>query len=112
MRFLHQIDVFSVNVHHPLHRRGYAVFASGVLHCVFPRRAELGTGDSLVGFDLGTEEFRVVPELDYGDLEQDFVLDVGTLEGCLSAICNYARGVVDFWVMKEYGVKESWTKLF
>ncbi|KAK0596530.1 hypothetical protein LWI29_016521 [Acer saccharum] len=98
--------------YHLLHRRGYAVFASGVLHWVFPRRAELGIGDSLVGFDLGAEEFRVVPEPDYGDLEQDFVLDVGTLEGCLCVICNYARGVVDFWVMKEYGVKESWTKLF
>ncbi|KAL5836419.1 hypothetical protein ACOSQ4_015916 [Xanthoceras sorbifolium] len=98
--------------YHLLHRRGYGVFACGVLHWVFPRRAELGIADSLVGFDLGTEEFRVVPEPDYGDLEQDFVLDVGALEGRLCVICNYARGIVDFWVMKEYGVKDSWTKLF
>ncbi|XP_071724004.1 F-box protein CPR1-like [Rutidosis leptorrhynchoides] len=33
------------------------------------------------------------------------------LGGCL-CVGIYYRGRVDKWVMKEYGVKESWTKLF
>jgi hypothetical protein len=26
--------------------------------------------------------------------------------------CNYGNDFVDAWVMKEYGLKESWNKLF
>ncbi|KAK8559720.1 hypothetical protein V6N13_016456 [Hibiscus sabdariffa] len=31
--------------------------------------------------------------------------------GCLCLIANRWGAYVDIWVMKEYGVKESWTKL-
>ncbi|KAJ0017036.1 hypothetical protein Pint_09676 [Pistacia integerrima] len=97
---------------HLMHRRGYGVYACGVLHWVLPRRPELGVGNLIVAFDLVDEEFRVLPQPDYGDNEKDFVLDVGVLEGRLSVICNYNQVKVDVWVMKEYGVKESWSKLF
>ncbi|EYU31503.1 hypothetical protein MIMGU_mgv1a021762mg [Erythranthe guttata] len=39
---------------------------------------------------------------------------IGVIDGCLSAICNVYRGdfaIYEVWTMKEYGVKESWTKL-
>ena len=33
------------------------------------------------------------------------------LEGCLFVLCSYSEVGVDIWVMKEYEVKESWSKL-
>ncbi|XP_055813627.1 F-box/kelch-repeat protein At3g23880-like [Solanum dulcamara] len=39
-------------------------------------------------------------------------LKLGVFESDLSVFCNYAWTHVDVWVMKEYGVKESWTKMF
>ena len=30
----------------------------------------------------------------------------------MCAVANYGDVRVDLWVMKEYGVKESWTRLF
>ncbi|XP_044461900.1 F-box protein CPR1-like [Mangifera indica] len=97
---------------HLMHRRGYGVYACGVLHWMLPRKPELGIVNLIVGFDLVAEEFRVLPQPDYGENEKDFVLDVGVLEGLLCVICNYDQVKVDVWMMKEYGVKESWSKLF
>ncbi|XP_060214842.1 F-box protein CPR1-like [Lycium barbarum] len=40
---------------------------------------------------------------------------VSVLEGMLCAHCNYRNtegGTFKLWVMKDYGVKESWTELF
>lgn len=98
--------------YHLLHRRGYAVYANGVLHWVSPRRPEFGIDNVIIAFDLGVEEFRVLPQPDSNDFAKDFVLDVGVLEGHLCAVCNYDLVKLDVWMMKEYGVKESWTKLF
>ncbi|KAL4335579.1 hypothetical protein GQ457_07G027940 [Hibiscus cannabinus] len=96
--------------YHLLHRRGYGVLAAGVLHWVMPPRMELGIfSNKIVGFDLGTEEFTEVPQPECAD--RGFLLDVGVLEGCLCAVCNYDQVNIDVWVMKEYGVKESWTRL-
>lgn len=95
--------------YHLLHRRGYGVLACGVLHWIMPPRIELGMRNWIVGFDLGTEVFVEVPQPDCPD--RNYLLDVGVLEGCLCAICNYDQVSVDVWIMKEYGVKESWTKL-
>ncbi|XP_059658742.1 F-box protein CPR1-like [Cornus florida] len=69
-----------------------------------------GEAKLIVAFDLGIEEYRLVPQPDY--LYEDIDMFVGSLGGCLCINCNYARDRVDVWVMKEYGVKESWTKLF
>ncbi|EYU24266.1 hypothetical protein MIMGU_mgv1a021932mg, partial [Erythranthe guttata] len=40
---------------------------------------------------------------------------IGVIDGCMSAIQGYCEGfyeIYEVWVMKEYGIKESWTKLF
>lgn len=44
--------------------------------------------------------------------EGDFCLKLGVLGSNLSVLCNYRRTHSDVWVMKEYGFKESWTKLY
>ncbi|MBA0568932.1 hypothetical protein Golob_006398, partial [Gossypium lobatum] len=95
--------------YHLLHRRGYGVLAGGVLHWVMPPRIELGPRNRIVGFDLGNEEFIEVPQPECAD--KNYLLDVAALEGRLCAVCNYDQEKIDVWTMKEYGVKQSWTKL-
>ncbi|KAK3004585.1 hypothetical protein RJ639_018546 [Escallonia herrerae] len=92
---------------------GFGVFASGVLHWVgsmkpSPRFSE-NVADLIAGFDVATEEYQLVPQPD--NLGKDFELRLGVLRECLCLICNYKSSHSDIWVMKDYGVKESWTKL-
>lgn len=47
--------------------------------------------------------------------KEDDMVDLGVLDGCLCLLTkNYRRlfGEVDVWVMKDYGVKDSWMRLF
>ncbi|KAL6494327.1 hypothetical protein OROGR_031127 [Orobanche gracilis] len=83
----------------------------------------------IVAFDLGKEECLEVPLPSFENQPTDiYFLDLG---GSLCAVCNFIIPLsdydsdsdwdsdydskserVDVWMMKEYGVKESWTKLF
>ncbi|GJU56937.1 hypothetical protein Tco_1234703 [Tanacetum coccineum] len=47
------------------------------------------------------------PVYDEGDKD----LTLGVLGACLCMICAYGVNYADVWVMKVYGVKNSWTKL-
>ena len=64
----------------------------------------------ILAFDLAVEEYRLVPQPDFYDKNSS--TDVGVLGGCLTILCNHNRHRLDVWVMKEYGVQESWTKLY
>ncbi|KAK9288918.1 hypothetical protein L1049_017389 [Liquidambar formosana] len=63
----------------------------------------------IVALDLEKETYIEVPQPKYGDSGYDRTL--GVLGGCLSILCNYRGSHGDVWVMKEYGLGESWTKL-
>ncbi|KAL3506372.1 hypothetical protein ACH5RR_031754 [Cinchona calisaya] len=63
----------------------------------------------IVSLDLGNETYGEVERLDYGEGVDHWSFDV--LGGCLSVLCNYKRIRADVWVMKEYGVRDSWTKV-
>ncbi|XP_065852782.1 F-box protein CPR1-like [Euphorbia lathyris] len=106
LRFLHK-PFYQV-----LHRRGYGVFAFNSLHWAMPHWPELGVRNSIVAFDIAGENFREVYQPDYGSNRLNFQVDVGVLEGKLCVMCNSQHEYVDLWVMEEYGVKESWRKLF
>ncbi|KAJ9185126.1 hypothetical protein P3X46_004789 [Hevea brasiliensis] len=106
LRFLHK-PFFQV-----LHRRGYGVFASNALHWILPHWPELGVKSSIIAFDIVSEMFREVPQPEYANNRLNFQVDVGVLEGRLCVMCNYEHICVDLWVMREYGIKESWIKLF
>ena len=75
-----------------------------------------GPGDEqVIVFDLHHEEWSTLPLPN----ETNFlILQLGFLDGhlCLHIATNHPtfHGKVkcDLWCMKEYGVKESWTKLF
>ncbi|PON46503.1 F-box domain containing protein [Parasponia andersonii] len=87
-----------------------AVLVQGGLHWM-TCRPRYRTGRNVVAFDLDAEEFREVSKPDaFGLRRCDYHL--ATVRGCLSAAFYISYGKMEIWVMKEYGVKESWVKEF
>ncbi|GFP90676.1 F-box/kelch-repeat protein at3g23880 [Phtheirospermum japonicum] len=85
---------------------GTGKFLNGALHwsvCSFDWPAEW----VIVSHDLATDTFTEVPlpKLD----DDDVRVELKILKGCLALYCEH-NVHLDIWVMKEYGVKESWTK--
>ncbi|XP_043710565.1 F-box/kelch-repeat protein At3g06240-like [Telopea speciosissima] len=66
----------------------------------------------IISFDLGLEKFREIPEHEYRHGGISFSKTLGVLGGCLSVFDVYGDQCIEIWVMKDYGVKDSWTKLF
>ncbi|TYH03651.1 hypothetical protein ES288_A09G236200v1 [Gossypium darwinii] len=64
---------------------------------------------SIVSLDLARETYKEVTQPCYGDGVDERTL--GVLDGCLCVLCSYRKLYADVWVMKEYGKRESWTKL-
>ncbi|KAJ4714706.1 putative F-box family protein [Melia azedarach] len=91
--------------------RGNGVFASGALHWMATLNPQAEEDDLIIAFDLKREEFYQVPVPPSG--KGRFFPCLKVLRGCLSLICtcDYKRPC-ELWVMKEYGMKDSWTKLF
>ncbi|KAI3934596.1 hypothetical protein MKX01_034050 [Papaver californicum] len=61
-------------------------------------------------FDTGSKAFKEIP------LPQHFSIEFQTVHVCLLRGCLYLIGdhwkCCEVWMMKEYGVHESWTKIF
>lgn len=86
------------------------VFVNGSLHWL-AARGHIRNGENMIlAFDLKTEEFyQVSPPLGKAD---GFISQVGVLGECLWITCYYHdEPSCDVWVMNEYGVEESWSKL-
>lgn len=64
----------------------------------------------IISLDLGKESYQEILQPDYG-VVNIVTLTLGVLRDCL-CIFNYSSSSNDVWLMKEYGNKESWTKLF
>jgi hypothetical protein len=65
-------------------------------------------------FDLGDEVFREIPlpQLrDYNPEDDDSELSAVYGNSIALFHSSYFRGFLDIWVMKEYGVASSWTKV-
>ncbi|KAK8635434.1 hypothetical protein V6N13_004171 [Hibiscus sabdariffa] len=95
--------------------RTYAVLANNALHWEVSKKPERDSEnfdadfDLIAAFDLGTEEYRVIELPDC--LGEHLTTNINAMGGCLCLIASYEEDcVVDIWIMKEYGVKESWTK--
>ncbi|GKC72144.1 F-box associated domain containing protein, partial [Tanacetum coccineum] len=90
---------------YPLNRSG--IFSNGALHWVAygvsPRTQRI------VSLDLAKENYGEVLQFEYD--EGDMELSLGVLGECLCGLCYYYESHADLWVMKVYGVKDSWTKL-
>ncbi|KAK4348639.1 hypothetical protein RND71_031394 [Anisodus tanguticus] len=95
---------------------------SGKLHWV-PAGGPFSCNDKdIVYIDLADEKWGKLEQPYYG--EGKFRLNLGVLGSHLSMFCSYRlkgddpgifcsyqRTCTDVWVMKEYGVKESWARL-
>lgn len=90
-------------------KRIKGVLAGGCLHWYVPEGFSERKGRKIVTFDLDKEVFGSVEQPEY--TEMGFYMQLQTLGECLSITCNYYSDHVNIWVMKEYGVKESWTML-
>lgn len=84
----------------------YRCILNGAMHWS-AMTAQPGRG-VIVALDLATEDIREIP------LPADFygVDDLVTIRGCLCTLAE-AEVYLDFeiWMMREYGVVDSWTKL-
>lgn len=63
----------------------------------------------IVSFDLSDEQFSDIPAPEIEDLWR-YSYHLVELGGCLSAAVLSQSGALEIWVMKEYGMKESWIK--
>ncbi|OIV96070.1 hypothetical protein TanjilG_27174 [Lupinus angustifolius] len=86
----------------------------GYLHWVVTRKLEPDQLDLIVAFDLRFENFNVVPSGTTKEEENDMnpEIDVAVLGGCLCMIKNYKKQRIEVWVMREFGSKGSWCKLY
>ncbi|GFP90674.1 F-box/kelch-repeat protein at3g06240 [Phtheirospermum japonicum] len=88
---------------------GTGKFLNGSVHwlvyeCDFDRPAEW----DIVSHDLATDTFIKFPLPNLDD-DDDVRVEISILEGCLALYCEH-NVYMDVWVMKEYGLSESWTK--
>ncbi|GMN27844.1 hypothetical protein TIFTF001_001824 [Ficus carica] len=85
------------------------VLVNGRLHwLICPLRYR--PGRNIVSFDLADEQFKEVPKPDVVKFSScDYLVE---LKRCLSAVFYAKYGELEIWVMKDYGVKESWVKEF
>ena len=93
-------------------------FVNGALHWIGRRRNEYDDYQLryfVLVFDLGDEVFREIPlpELPDYNPEEDCI-ELSSVYGNSIALFHGSifSGFLDIWVMKEYGVASSWTKVF
>ncbi|XP_062014424.1 F-box/kelch-repeat protein At3g06240-like [Rosa rugosa] len=89
-----------------------ATFVSGALYWLVRRILNDVFTKVIISLNLTSEAYMEVPQPDYGTNTRYDQYRVGALEGCLCLLVFNitSRFQKELWVMKEYGVKESWTK--
>ncbi|KAJ8573862.1 hypothetical protein K7X08_010373 [Anisodus acutangulus] len=85
------------------------VFANGALHWDGCHSHISSASSEIVTLDLATERYGKIALPSYEDGGIRWTL--GVSRGSLVSCCNYETNRADMWVMKEYGVEKSWTKL-
>ncbi|CAL2227861.1 unnamed protein product [Prunus armeniaca] len=88
----------------PFGYQSCGIFHNGFLHWI----SQCGDNSALIcAFDLESERFQelLLPPCSWEKL----LISLGVLKGWLS-IFFPSKGNINVWVMKDYGVKESWTK--
>jgi len=91
-------------------------FVNGASHWVVWPMAPVSRKRAVLLFDMFDEEFRVMKLPDHLSLGWGRSINLGVSGGLLSLMeNNKPHGVnlsYSIWLMKEYGVVESWTKQF
>ena len=88
------------------HREPHA-FINGALHWIASR----GTDNFILVFDLGDEDFHeILPPEPIGHTEMMSAF-VSVYKDSIALLQKDFKGFLHIWVMKEYGVVSSWTKV-
>ncbi|GKV16258.1 hypothetical protein SLEP1_g26926 [Rubroshorea leprosula] len=97
------------------------VFARGALHWMTQRRpfplGKISSSISILAFDVAAEAVQEIPLPEYlqnKTLKKGFDIQVGVLGGslCLSSKDGIDDHYYDIWVLKDYMIQDSWTRLF
>ncbi|XP_047326004.1 F-box/kelch-repeat protein At3g06240-like [Impatiens glandulifera] len=93
----------------------FPTFLNGSLHWIIDENLSRSTTyDYMISFDFDNERFGEIalpPPFDTGKERHSApVLGVGVFEGQLSVCLWNLFNRVDVWVMKKYGVRESWSR--
>ncbi|XP_076912558.1 F-box/kelch-repeat protein At3g06240-like [Bidens hawaiensis] len=90
-------------------------FSNGAIHWIVRHRAHddgLKNREAILSFDIKDEVFMDIVLPNGGENEQSGFRCLGDWKGCLYAVYGGVNGVdVDVWVMKEFGVESSWSKV-
>ncbi|XP_021729735.1 uncharacterized protein LOC110696690 [Chenopodium quinoa] len=72
--------------------------------------------ECIATFDLATQDnckSMILPYANFGEVVLgNSAFSLCCMDDCLCAWANYGDGDVEMWMMKEYVMQESWTKLF
>ncbi|KAG8372621.1 hypothetical protein BUALT_Bualt12G0085700 [Buddleja alternifolia] len=94
-------------------RLGGGILLNGALHWISTTKPFKSMDNLIIGLDLGSEDYRVLllPVALPGP-KKPSATHLGVLDGCLILSCYYQIERLDVWLMKDYGVRNSWIKLF
>ncbi|KAK6161133.1 hypothetical protein DH2020_004514 [Rehmannia glutinosa] len=84
-------------------------FVNGAIHWLASSR-ESGYRSVIAGFDLVNDVFSEIPPPSGVDVEKFVFNKLVVLGECLCMLDVRQNDRTDVWIMKEYGLAESWTK--
>ncbi|XP_051116337.1 F-box/kelch-repeat protein At3g23880-like [Andrographis paniculata] len=82
-------------------------FVNGSLH--WGRRVGFDSRWDIVSFDLARESSGIVAQPRY--VEGGFLPSLGVLMNCLCVVCDFPKISAEVWMMRKYGVRDSWEKV-
>ncbi|XWS23756.1 hypothetical protein CRYUN_Cryun28dG0042500 [Craigia yunnanensis] len=91
--------------------RTAGTFLYRTLHWLGFKERIWGRPSNIIAFDVGTEKYHQIELLD--NMQRGtYNMNLGALRGCFCMIATCWDYKVNVWMMKDYGVKESWTMLY
>ncbi|KAL7595314.1 hypothetical protein Lser_V15G29594 [Lactuca serriola] len=84
-------------------------YLNGVLHWMSIQDSGSSYSWTIASLDLAKETYGEILQPVYDEFRTH--LKLGALREWLCVLCDYSQIRADVWVMKVYGVKDSWTKL-
>ncbi|KAI3465626.1 hypothetical protein Pfo_022289 [Paulownia fortunei] len=88
-------------------------FVNGALNWMVHHCCGVARSSVIISFDLSTEKYEEVDQPKYSPTPSSRdTVEVTVLKGMLCVFLNYMPTAFVLWMMKDYGVEESWTKIY
>ncbi|KAK9993633.1 hypothetical protein SO802_023336 [Lithocarpus litseifolius] len=100
------------NIPFPVNTEYVGVPLNGAIHWIAGYEIPAMSSELICAFDIDSEKVRpILPPPNFDDVRGEMML--GVLGGSLYICDNYFNVTnIDVWVMRIYGIEESWTKEF